>query len=74
MMRCETCQGSGKTMRDSLPAAGVMPGDPEHPPGACRSIWEPCRACNGSGQQPCFDGAVGVPDEPTNGSTTDAGR
>lgn len=44
-MICSACHGSGLTMRDSLPAVAIMPGDPDHPV----SIWQPCQECGGCG-------------------------
>jgi DnaJ-class molecular chaperone len=51
-MICETCHGTGKVMRDSLPVSGVMPGDPDHG----GSIWEPCGDCGGCGFAHCCEG------------------
>jgi len=64
-MRCEECKGEGMVWRDSLPATGIMPGDPEHsPPGF--SLKVPCGACGGSGVAHCCDGPVGLSCDVTN--------
>lgn len=52
-MICETCDGEGWVMRDSLPTAA--PGDPLVNP-----YWEPCPDCDGCGLAYCCEGA---PDE-----------
>lgn len=54
-MRCETCEGIGVIHCISGQWIG----------------WKPCPACNGTGIASCCDGAVGGPDEVTNGGTVD---
>jgi len=54
-MRCELCHGEGWIWRDSLPATGVMPGDPEV---WLKTLKVPCPRCGGCGIASCCDGMV----------------
>lgn len=54
-MICETCHGTGRQYRDSLPVTGAMPGDPDVAPGS-GSVFEPCADCGGYGIVHCCEG------------------
>jgi hypothetical protein len=59
-MICETCHGKGEVLRDSLPATGVMPGDPVRRV----SVYQPCPDCGGCGFAHCCEGDQ---EQPANG-------
>lgn len=54
-MICEACHGEGIMWADSIPAFGVMPGDPDRPDKARPLQW-PCEACGGTGFAHCCEG------------------